>query len=72
MRCDIRKTTHEEEKRKLFLQDMRNAQRAMTKRKQQREEMKWSLEEPSIQKRCLARELSTKTIIKEMALNVIS
>jgi hypothetical protein len=33
---------------------MRNGQRAMIKKKQQPEEMKWSLKEPNIKKKCLA------------------
>jgi hypothetical protein len=36
---------------------MRNDQRAMTRRRQQLEEMKWSLKESNVEKRCLAREL---------------
>jgi hypothetical protein len=38
---------------------MRNGQRVMTKKrkKQQPEEMKWSLKDPNIKKKCLAREL---------------
>jgi hypothetical protein len=44
-------------RRELFLQEIRNGQRAMTRRRQQPEEMEWSLEKPNLKKRCLAREL---------------
>ena len=52
----IQEQPHMKKRREeLFLQETRNGQGAMTRRRQQHEEKKWSLEEPNIKKRCLAR-----------------